>query len=184
MLEKIIQEHLFKHLWILDPSWERATETGYMEQSVTEEFNKINAHLTPDERKGRLDIKYTSTSKKHVIVELKKADRTVTSTELIDQTSKYLNALRKLLNEAGREGEPTEVVCIVGKDLRDWKEIRGREESKMMLASKNIRVVLYKELIDNAYKAYQAFIIKKKEAGRVLKLIRTLEGKDFHEHSR
>ena len=31
-LEKIIQEHIYNHLWLLDPSWDRATETPTLEK--------------------------------------------------------------------------------------------------------------------------------------------------------
>ena len=39
-LEKVLQEHIFTHLWLLDPGRERATETvpSYMEKSVTKMF--------------------------------------------------------------------------------------------------------------------------------------------------
>ncbi|WP_036740127.1 MULTISPECIES: hypothetical protein [unclassified Paenibacillus] len=33
-LEKVIQEHFFNHLWLLDPSWERATDSDYMEERI------------------------------------------------------------------------------------------------------------------------------------------------------
>lgn len=76
-LEKVVQEHLFKHLWLLDPSWERATGAAYMEERVKTEFDKIDAKLTEEEKSGRIDLKYTTTSGKHVVVELKRANRVV-----------------------------------------------------------------------------------------------------------
>lgn len=179
VLEKVIQQHLFDHLWLLDPSWERATETPYMEKAVTKEFEKINAKLSSEEASGRLDIKYKTTSRKHVIIELKKADRRVSSTELIIQISKYRSALMKLLKTVGQENEPIEAVCIVGKDLIDWSEPNGREESEKMLAAKGTRSVLYAELIQNAYKAYKAYVDKKKEAGKVYELIRSIDESDI-----
>jgi len=75
-LEKAIQQHLFKHLWLLDPSWERATGTEYMEQQVDTEFKKLNAKLTKEEKEGRVDIKYaTRVGPSHLIIELKRAKR-------------------------------------------------------------------------------------------------------------
>lgn len=174
-LEKIIQKHLFEHLWLLDPSWERTTGTEYMEQHVAKEFGKINAKLTADEKKGRLDIKYRSTSGKHVIIELKRADRKLSSYTLISQTSKYRNALRKILTQMNKPYEAIEVVCVVGQPLTDWDEAGGRKESADMLAEKDTRVVTYQELLDNSYKAYQTYLDKKKEAGRILKVIQTIE---------
>ena len=174
-LEKIIQKHLFEHLWLLDPAWERTTGTEYMEQQVEKEFGKLDAKLTADEKKGRLDIKYRSTSGKHIIIELKRADRKLSGYELLQQTSKYRNALRKILTQMDRPHEGIEVVCVVGQPLSDWDEAGGRKESAGMLSEKDTRVVTYQELLDNSYKAYQAYLDKKKEAGRILKVIQTID---------
>jgi len=173
--EKAVQQHLFTHLWLLDPSWERATETPRMEQSVAKEFAGIDANLTDEEREGRVDIRYTTTSGKHVIVELKRAGRRVSSSEIVNQVSKYRNALRKVLREASKSNEPIEVVCVVGRELVDWDEENGREESAEMLAAKGVRVVMYQELIDNAYRAYKRFLEKSQETGRVFNLIKSLD---------
>lgn len=178
-LEKIIQKHLFEHLWLLDPSWERTTGTEYMEQHVAKEFGKINAKLTADEKKGRLDIKYRSTSGKHVIIELKRADRKLSSYTLVSQTSKYRNALRKILTQMDKPHEGIEVVCVVGQPLTDWEEAGGRKESADMLSKKDTRVVTYQELLENSYKAYQAYLDKKKEAGRILKVIQTIDATEL-----
>ena len=178
-LEKVVQKHLFKHLWLLDPSWERATGTAHMEQTVAKEFGAIDASLTKEEKKGRLDIKYTTTSGKHVIVELKRASVVVSTWDILKQTSKYRNALRKILNESGKEREPIEVVCVVGRQLKDWAEEQGRAESIDALKAKDTRTVMYQELIENAYKAYHEFVEKSEQAGRVSRLIQSIEEDDF-----
>ena len=48
----------------MDPSWDRATETPYMEQTVKKEFDKLNLEvkLTDAEMNGRYDIKYKNDS--------------------------------------------------------------------------------------------------------------------------
>ena len=72
--EKVIQSYIFDHLWLLDPSWERAEESEpMMEMSVGKMFKDIKATLSKEERRGRVDIKYKKTSGKHVIIELKAA---------------------------------------------------------------------------------------------------------------
>lgn len=174
VLEKVIQEHLYKHLWLLDPSWDRATETPLMEQNVKTAFDEIDAKLTEEEQKGRFDIKYKMTSGKHVIIELKRAKRVMDDFALIGQVDKYRTALQKLLEEVNKE-EPVEVVCIVGKLLRQWTNAREREISRRSLAEKGIRVVLYDELIENAYRSYQAFLEKNREADRVYQLIQNID---------
>ncbi len=174
VLEKVIQEHLYEHLWLLDPSWDRATETPLMEQNVKTEFDKLNVELTEEEQKGRFDIKYKMTSGKHVIIELKRASRKLDDFELQGQVDKYRNALRKLIQKTGKN-EPIEVVCIVGERLKQWETSEQEEESKRSLAAKNVRVVLQDELIEDAYRTYREFLKKKKEAGRVYQLIRDID---------
>ena len=43
------------------------------------------------------------------------------------------------------------------------------------MAEQNVRVVLYAELIEDAYRSYQAFLDKNRKAGRVYRLIRNIE---------
>ena len=174
VVERVIQEHLYKHLWLLDPSWDRATETPLMEQNVRTAFDPIDAGLSDDEKNGRFDIKYKMTSGKHVIIELKRADRELSQFELLEQVDKYGEALRKLVQAIGKN-EPVEIVCIVGKPLAQWGNPEQQERSKQMLASQNIRVVLYQELIEDAYRSYKAFLDKHEEAGSVYELIKNIK---------
>ena len=55
--ERAMQEHLFQHLWLLDPSWERATATARMEQSVKSALDGVDANLTEEQLRARLDIR-------------------------------------------------------------------------------------------------------------------------------
>lgn len=50
--EKLIQTHIFDHLWLLHPSWERATTDARMEQAVTKEWKGLDAKLEEDEKAG------------------------------------------------------------------------------------------------------------------------------------
>ena len=175
--EKVIQKYLYDHLWLLDPSWDRATETTetpFMEQNVQREFDNLDAGLTDEEKRGRFDIKYKMTTGKHVIIELKRADKALDEHALASQVTKYRDALQKLVWAAGKQ-EPVEVVCLVGKPLRQWEVPGGQEESKSTLAIRSIRVVLYDELIEDAYRSYQAYLDKNKKAGRIYNIVQSIE---------
>ena len=172
--ERVIQKYLYNHLWLLDPSWDRATETPLMEQNVKKEFDNLDPRLTDEEKQGRFDIKYKMTSGKHVIIELKRANRTLDHHDLLKQVEKYGETLRKLVQAAGKN-EPIEIVCIVGQRLLQWSNAEQEERSKRMMAEQNVRVVLYDELIEDAYRSYQAFLEKNREAGRVYQLIQNIE---------
>jgi len=175
-LEKVIQSHIYENLWIIDPAWERAAESSYLEERVTTAFDDVTAKLTEDEQKARFDIRYATTWGKHVIVELKRASVSTDSLELQQQVLKYKSALSKILQSIGKDNEPIDAVCLVGKQLRDWDTAKNRQESIASMAQRGIRVVLYQELIDNAYRSYKKYLDKsKKESGRVFNLIQSLD---------
>ena len=168
--EKVIQKHLFKYLWLLDPMWERATETPLMEKSVSKEFGKIDAKLTKDEKKGRLDIKYKSTSGSHIIIELKRASVSISILTLINQLDKYRTALKKCLKSTEKENEPIEIVCLLGQYPTDWDD----QEKRKLLDAMGARIVLYKNMVNQAYKAYAEYLDKNQEAGRLTEFLERL----------
>lgn len=174
--EKVIQKYLYDHLWLLDPSWDRATETPLMEQKVKTEFEDLDAELshTAKEERGRFDIKYKMTSGKHVIIELKRANRKLSHNSLLDQVEKYGDVLRELIQATGKN-EPVEIICIVGKPLVQWTDAEREDRSRRMMAQQNVRVVLYDELIEDAYRSYQAYLDKNKEAGRIYNIVQSIE---------
>lgn len=174
--EKVIQKYLYNHLWLLDPSWDRATETPLMEQKVKTEFEDLDAELsaTAKEERGRFDIKYKMTSGKHIIIELKRANRKLSHNSLLDQVEKYGDVLRELIQATGKN-EPVEIICIVGKPLVQWTDAEREDRSRRMMAQQNVRVVLYDELIEDAYRSYQAYLEKNKKAGRIYNIISSID---------
>jgi len=175
-LEQIIQKCLYNHLWLLDPSWDRATETPLMEQQVNKEFGKINAKLSPEEEKGRFDIKYKNSAGKHIIIELKRANLALDSADILKQVRKYKNALEKCLKDVGKENEPVEAIVLVGKKPVDWENEKREDESRKMLAEgAKARIITYSQLIEDAYRAYGIFLEKNKEAGELIRLIEEIE---------
>jgi hypothetical protein len=171
-LEKILQEHLFEHLWLLDPSWERATDRK-MEERIGKAFDQIKQQLTKEEEASRLDIRYKKVTGTNVIVELKRHSVLTDTYTLLQQVDKYRNAILRYLRDVGRD-EPVEVVCVVGRDLRDWSNPNGMEESRNLLAAKNIRVVKYEQLLHDAYAGYQEYLDRQVELGRIRKLLDSL----------
>lgn len=178
-LEKEIQKHLYEHLWLLDTSWDRATESPSMEESVSKAWGKITTKLSEEERRGRVDIKYKNPSGKHVIIELKKADVVLKTYQIIEQVDKYRTALTRILHSAGRGKELVEVICLVGRELSDWTDADEENKSRQSLAGKNIRVVMYQQLIEDAYMSYKSYLDKRVETGRVTKLIQSIEEYDW-----
>ena len=174
-LEKTIQKHLFDHLWLLDPSWERATVGAYMERKVSSEFEKLDRGPMKGQDLGRVDIKYSTAAGTHIIVELKRASVLTDTLELIGQVKRYRDALRELLEHKGEEHPRIDTVCVVGRDLRDWSDSGGKLESARLLTAANTRVVTYSQLIESAERAYQSFLDHNKYAGRIVRLLEAID---------
>lgn len=171
--EKAIQRHLFDHLWLLDPAWERADKSEFMESRIIKAFGLDSDRLTKDERAGRLDIGYRETAGKHVLIELKRAGRVVTTPEIIEQVMKYQSALEKVLRDAG-ETPVYEIIIVLGKPLDNDNSPEHRTVSADMLKPINSRIVYYDELINHAYRAYNEFVEKSKETQRLVTVLEKL----------
>lgn len=161
--ERVIQQYLYDHLWLLDPSWERVEGTALIESKVEREFERINSKLSDAERRGRRDIKYRATAKRHVIVELKRSSVMTDSHTLVGQVKKYVSALRKILDDTGHKDEGIDVVCVVGRDLKD----EDGDFVARQLDSVRARVVKYDELIESAYANYQAFVKRRAKVDKL-----------------
>jgi hypothetical protein len=170
--EKVLQLHLFEHIWLIDPSWERAATNVLIEQRVTTEFDKITAKLSEEEKKARWDIKYRTAAGKHIIIEMKRYSVSVSTGQLFDQLGKYRSALLKCLKENFPE-EPTAIECIavLGKPPHNV----APDEVDQALRSINARVKTYDDLINGALRSYAEYLEKHAEVGKLANLIERLE---------
>ena len=175
-LEKVLQEHIFTHLWLLDPGWERATETvpSHMEQGVGKMFEDIDRSLTKEERLSRVDIKYTTAHGKHVIVELKRAERILSTNDVHKQLDKYRIAFQKLARQHESQPRPLELICVVGRDLREWSDPAERDVTARTLAPIGARVVTYQQLIHDSEANYKEFVARHADAGRISELVHAI----------
>ena len=166
--ERILQEYIFDHLFLLDPGWERATQFEDMERRMEEV-------LKTKEKQLRLDIRYTKyrrVAAAHVIVELKRRSVTVTKTELESQVRGYMEALHgELIKSSKNRDLPIQAVCIVGKLPKGWDNERTRQMDEESLRLYGIRVMTYDELIDNAFVAYGEFVAASESKGELRELM-------------
>ena len=169
--EKVLQKHIYDNLWLLNPSWERATRgSERLEQSVTKEFSTIEADLSEEERAGRLDIRYRNTSGEHVIVELKRYQPTykVDVYDLYRQIDKYRSALKKCLKAIDRENEPIVAICIIGKGVLPPEMSLKEANDKLAGAG---RIITYDMLIQSALDSYSEYLEREAKIGKLRTLI-------------
>lgn len=164
--EKVLQQYLFDHLWLLDASWERATESEIMESRLPAE-GVIVEDLTKKEELGRVDIAYRTNAGKHIIVELKKAGRKMKLLELQEQGQTYVDKLKKILLAQGHSTPNIEVVFVIGKHLDDEKDNPDRVKASMAAISPGSRIVHYDELIVGAQNSYSEYLERSKTLDRL-----------------
>lgn len=170
--EKVAQNYLFNHLWLLDPTWDRIQGSAEMEVRLSAELKRA----CPDSDDGaRLDIAYRTTSGRHVIIELKRPGLYVKASTLEAQGRKYVDAAEQWYRDhpdvLGMNGRlpPIDVYFLVSKapDLNE-------RESKSWDAY-NLKMLTYGGLISSAKLSYQSYLtINKDVGGRLSSLLSSL----------
>ena len=178
--EKAIQQYIFNHLWLLDPSWERAVGTEISERTIgriRDFLRSDTAGLSKKEKRARIDIFYQTMAGKHVIVELKRGSVLVSAFDLAKQIYKYKGGVLKILeNNAHLPSEPIEVICLLGRYPKEMNDPHSESytECQKILAAQGARVVLYDQLLRNAETVYGAYLNGQKgfsELGNIFQAI-------------
>lgn len=163
--EAMIRDHIYKHLWLLDPSWDIAEGSQRSERRITSYLTGTSEDLTDDEKLARIDIGYRTAAGAHVIIELKRASVRTPVLRLIDQIMKYRDGAMKLLPQTGNDHWPLEVICLMGKMPPEHDD--NPERVRQLLAAIPARVVLYDELLGNARRAYAEYLEEHKKIDRL-----------------
>lgn len=176
--ERVLQEHLFDHLWLLDASWERAVGSDHMEQSLKKmaagDFDLDEAGMN---ERDRVDIRYATTGGKHIIVELKRYEVKTDIDDLKVQGGKYAVALREVLAAQGVSDPNIEVVFVLGKPPRVTTAVlqKDKEYIDSSLATINGRICLYDQLIANALAQYEEYLKASEHARQLDELLGSIE---------
>jgi hypothetical protein len=175
--EKVLQEHLFNHLWLIDPAWERATIGARMEENLREVAPGLFAeNASGKEIKGRLDIHYATAAGKHVIIELKRYSVNLDVDKLAEQGLKYYTALKSILDKQNRGHEPIEIVFVLGKKPKaaNAGALSADDYIRNQFENINGRYTLYDELIENANRQYEDYLEASDKASELDDLLENL----------
>lgn len=172
-LEKVVQEYLYDHLWLLDPSWERASGSQEIERTLTKELKEVQ----PDADKGaRLDIEYKTIAGQHVIIEMKRPKVIPTIETLVAQGRKYELAVKQWYHNNpascpihGKIPD-IEVVFLLGK-VPPIPPFSGDDYNEKQLESINARIMTYTDLITQSKQAYNEYINTRSESDRIKSII-------------
>lgn len=179
--ERVLQAHLFDHLWLLDASWERAASSDRMEQSL-KKMAKEDFDLDPNETedRGRIDIRYATTGGKHIIVELKRYLVTPDIDDLRTQGGRYGYALKQVLEKLGQPDPDIEVVFVLGQRPRVLTKTpkSDKEYIQSTLDLIDGRIVYYDQLIENALAQYDEYLDASSTARQLDELLISITAED------
>ncbi|MCW8918552.1 MAG: ATP-binding protein [Gammaproteobacteria bacterium] len=172
--ERVVQDHIYEHLWLVDPSWEHKRETDY-ERTLTEHLKSA----CPDSEEGaRIDIGYRTTSGRYIIIELKKPGINTTMEALISQGTKYSIAINDYFQQnpgscPSHGVVPViEIVFLVGK--RPHTTTASNAIYEVQLRGINATINTYKDLVTNATKAYEEYLGKTQELDKLQKILEAI----------
>ncbi len=173
-LERVIQNYLFEHLWLLDPAWERPTSNEEKEKTIKKLF-EIEAPLTNEEKRARIDICFKDIAGKLVIIELKKYNRVLSVGELTEQVTKYSKATENCLLKQAKNPNNYEIIVVLGKFVANDPSVISQKKIAKSLESFNARIVYYDQLISDATNAYKSYFDKQDELNDIIKLFKKLD---------
>ena len=178
-IEKLIRDYLANHLWLLDPSWDMATEPVETEKAVKTYLDKVADKLPQKEKNARFDIVYRKGASRHIVVELKRYERKVTEGQLIDQIRKYSSALKAGLTEVKDPHKAHEIVCLVGPNQDFLKSAEARNAADQALAQYNGRLMTYNEMLNRARNSYKDFLKAEEKRNTLVKLLEKITSDDY-----
>ena len=168
--ERVIQELLFDHLWLLHPAWERASVDARMERRVEAVFEEVTESLTDEERAARIDIALRTAANKHIIIELKRYSARPQIMDLLKQLAKYKQAFEKCVAEHfADEHRPIEIIAILG--TRPAGPPDDPQTQDRLLQEMGARWVSYDMLIAEALDSYKDYLEADERISRITELL-------------
>jgi hypothetical protein len=169
-LEKVAQQYLFDHLWLLDPTWDRVKGTETMEFTLT----KYLKDKCPDSTGARLDIAYRNSAGRQIIIELKRPGKTnLKFHDLLEQADKYSTAITEYLrlhpDIYSGSGLASVDICLLLEE-----DIIKEEKHRRMLNEAQARIITYQGLIHNAKRVYQDYINAHHKASKIEELVQKI----------
>ncbi len=169
--EKIVQDHIYKNLWLVDSRWEYKQYETHTEKTLTKYLREV----VPDTDEGaRFDIGYRNTSGRFIVMELKKPGLTVNAEKLINQGEKYYLALKEYFSQHPDEsptGEPDpyiDVIFVVDKS----PSFHALHDNR--LKQINGRVLTYQGIVRQAYAAYEEYLQASQSVSRIDEILQDM----------
>lgn len=163
--ERAVQRFLLQHLWLLDPSWERATTDDALQRDLEATVAPLEADLSATERRGRLYVQYQIAAGKHVVIELKRYGANLRGSQLRASALRYADAVRQRVPSS----ESIEFVVVVGRPPKEDADVGPLE-----VPGSTWRWITYDALIESALARYEEFLDTQTGLARLAALLDAL----------
>lgn len=159
-LEKVLQEELFKHLWLLDPSWDRATGMSEKEITVSSYLKTDKGVLDKEIENSRMDIVYRHFGGTHAVIEMKRPSVVKKNVfDLLSQIDKYRTGLKAHLNRKYQIRNPfIRTIIIIEEEPSSWVDPDVRSEQLSLLHQYDAEIITYKSLLEKSSNTYKQFL--------------------------
>ena len=176
VLERILQQKLFDHLWLLDPSWDRATGVTVMETTVTNFLRTDRGLLSKEIEDSRMDIVFRHFGGTHAVIEMKRPEVPAKVFRLLEQIQKYRTGLKAHLSAQYQVRNPfIKTYILVKKEPEDWKDADTKAEETETLHRYDAQILTYRSLLQNALSTYQQFLSHDADVARLSRLMQKIQ---------
>lgn len=175
-LEKTLQQELFKHLWLLEPSWDRATGVTEMEVAVTNFLKTDRGLCSKEVEESRMDIVYREFGGTHVVIEMKRPSVKSDVYKLLGQVSKYRSGLRAHLSAEYQKPNPfVQVIMLVKAEPSSWIDPDQRGHDLRLLDTADARILTYNSMLQKALATYKQFLTHDAKVARLSGLLSRIQ---------
>ena len=170
--EIVVQEHIYKHLWLLDSKWEHKEHETDWEKTLT---SHLKAACPDSDDGARLDIGYRTTAGRYIVIELKRPGLKVVAQKLLDQGEKYVIALGDYFSKnpgsapGGAGGTPPIDVVFIVDSQPDLHPLQDKR-----LQTINGRILTYKDIVLQARIAYEDYLKASAKVGSIREIVENL----------
>ena len=179
-IEKTFQDHLTDNPWLINPFWNRPAKSEHEIEITRERFLKLYEENSPEYKRQFVDIYIEVAGEDYpIIVELKKNEPTghakVTATQLIDQIERYRKAIIQWMGTEGKNKIGTDfslipAYAIISEDTGEpgqGNKLTFAKSDYKMLEAVNIKLLTYRDLVQNAYAEYRDFVQVREDNGNI-----------------
>jgi hypothetical protein len=169
--ETFLQEEIFENTWLMDPSWERATNDKRKEERFTKKLDTSKLGLSKNAELSRYDIRYLTVSGKDLILELKRSGRALDALELIEQVRKYGDIVEQMQRKIDPAITPNyEIILLVGERPEGFT----KKDENSLLNNYSARIMTYEKVIEHARATYKDFLDNQEKISRIQKIADSL----------